>query len=113
MVLLVSIAPIARIVAILTIRDEDHNELFGVWVATQNLLDLHEDVHEVGAATSANLIDASSVRVQIVLLEALDIVVVDHRVELIKGALLSVVVLLSDEQGADLEGIDGCSGHRA
>ena len=90
LILLLRIASMSAVVAILTVGDEDDNQFLSVWIAAQQILDLHEDIHEDGSTTSTNLLDAICVALQCAAFsrEAIDVVVVDHCVELRERSLL-------------------------
>ena len=100
-------------VAILAVRDENHNELFGVWIVFKENEDLLKYTHEVGAATSSDLTDMVIVLLDGVALEALRIVVVSEGVELLKWFHLGIVILLADELSANFECLDGGARHRS
>ena len=99
------------VISILSVSDENYDEFFCVGIAAQELLNLDEHIHEVGATSRADVFDTIGVRIQVWLLEHLNIAVVDDGVELLEGAMISTIVLLANQLSADLQCLDWRARH--
>ena len=99
------------LVAILSVCDEDHNELFQVRVGSDQVFDQPECTHEVCSCSSSDVSESLLIAGLRFLLETHCILVVGEGVELFERAWVSAVVPLANLLCTGPQGLDGSSGH--